>query len=503
VQLIGTGAEAYQSVQGATEQNLTAGAVTEDLRAFCSALQYRRIAPTGQFSQDGKLTALVNKCNTVCDSLLKRLESARIPQDARFRGLRAVGKAIRSAMDGDKLRDMQKQLQNIRSEISLRMLGILGDEQSSVSTALRQMATANENMHMDLMHTLHTMQQDLRNALKAPQDEMLRHSADTESDSILTTLERLLRAVSDEGKLVRTSQTILSSLRYNEMPFRHSQIPRKYGTTFAWIFEPRVTPFCKWLKHQNGIFWVGGKAGSGKSTLMKFICDEPKTKQILLNWAVDTRLLVASYFFWNAGYPMQRSQEGLLQSLLYEIMRQAPDLIPLACPRRWRDTNAIGDKWTLEELVQTLDAAVVEAGSSTMFCFFVDGLDEFDGDHYELVKFFAGLTSLPNVKMCVSSRPWNVFTKAYGQSNLSLAVQDLTKIDMDRYITGMLEHDDRFVELAERDKRAWDLVRDIRDRADGVFLWVFLVVRSLLRGLTVDDEHNPLCMGIATPYSRL
>ena len=52
----------------------------------------------------------------------------------------------------------------------------------------------------------------------------------------------------------------------------------------------------------------------------------------------------------------------------------------------------------------------------------------------------------------------------------------------------MLEQDARFARLAALDPGAQDLVNEIQERAQGVFLWVFLVVRSLLRGLTEEDD---------------
>lgn len=40
-----------------------------------------------------------------------------------------------------------------------------------------------------------------------------------------------------------------------------------------------------WLSSGNGIFHIAGKLGSGKSTLMKFLCDHPQTKVALQKWA--------------------------------------------------------------------------------------------------------------------------------------------------------------------------------------------------------------------------
>lgn len=44
-------------------------------------------------------------------------------------------------------------------------------------------------------------------------------------------------------------------------------------------------PFLHWLSSGNGIFHISGKLGSGKSTLMKFLCGHPRTTAELQRWA--------------------------------------------------------------------------------------------------------------------------------------------------------------------------------------------------------------------------
>jgi hypothetical protein len=64
---------------------------------------------------------------------------------------------------------------------------------------------------------------------------------------------------------------------------------------------------------------------------MKYICDHERTLGALRTWAGPEKLVTANYFFWNAGLPMQKSQKGLLQSLLYQVLRSCPDLIQKIC----------------------------------------------------------------------------------------------------------------------------------------------------------------------------
>ena len=59
--------------------------------------------------------------------------------------------------------------------------------------------------------------------------------------------------------------------------------------------------FVDWLEHGECIFWVNGKAGSSKSTLMKHIIAHPMTKEWLGIWTGDSELLMPYFFFWKHG----------------------------------------------------------------------------------------------------------------------------------------------------------------------------------------------------------
>ena len=38
-------------------------------------------------------------------------------------------------------------------------------------------------------------------------------------------------------------------------------------------------------------------------------------------------------------------------------------------------------------------------------CFFIDGLDEYDGDHVELIRLLQDFSQPNNIKICASNRP--------------------------------------------------------------------------------------------------
>jgi hypothetical protein len=67
---------------------------------------------------------------------------------------------------------------------------------------------------------------------------------------------------------------------------------------------------------------------------MKFVYENQRTTQGLEKWAGTAKLYTASYYFWNQGTEMQKSGIGLFQSLLYQILKSAPDLITSVCQDR-------------------------------------------------------------------------------------------------------------------------------------------------------------------------
>ena len=92
-------------------------------------------------------------------------------------------------------------------------------------------------------------------------------------------------------------QRILNRLSFSDMYGRFEAVDTAHYKTFEWIFEDVVTveesgpdhvareSFVRWLSSGTGIFHIAGKLGSGKSTLMKFLCDHDRTKAELQKWA--------------------------------------------------------------------------------------------------------------------------------------------------------------------------------------------------------------------------
>lgn len=133
----------------------------------------------------------------------------------------------------------------------------------------------------------------------------------------------------------------LNFLGFRQILHQEDEVEAEHKHTFQWIFdnpqekgtEQSWDNFGDWLQRGKGCYWINGKAGSGKSTLMKYISMESATASYLAAWAGPRRLCIASYHFWKSGTTTQKSQAGLFRSLLYSILSKHRDLIPICFPR--------------------------------------------------------------------------------------------------------------------------------------------------------------------------
>lgn len=218
---------------------------------------------------------------------------------------------------------------------------------------------------------------------------------------------------------------------------------------------------------------------------MKFISEHEKTKEALELWAHPAKPFCPAFYFWNQGFEMQKSQAGLFQSIVYQILRSVPAIIPLVCPERLHH-----ERWEVEDLRGTLREILKlpQSSLSVRFCFFIDGLDEYNGDEEDLINVLSFFGDTPNIKLCVSSRPRPFLDKIYQHRRQTLVIHDFTKEDMRTHIRQGLEMNERFRGLQQAFPRECnDLVTQITDRAQGVWLWVYLVTHDLVHAVNRSE----------------
>ncbi|OBT87619.1 hypothetical protein VE02_02732 [Pseudogymnoascus sp. 03VT05] len=312
---------------------------------------------------------------------------------------------------------------------------------------------------------------------------------------------------SPEEEEEKIARVLLESLCFPSIGDRYGDIREPYPETFRWIFhDPKERMkdwdnFAKWLGEQrlgenDGLYWIEGKAGSGKSTLMRYIFDNKQTRVLLRKWSREDEPLLVSFFFWRSSkIEDQASHEGLQRSLLYDILGKKKYLIKDVCQDAWQMIESSKDPnfkprqnwWNFERIHKAFNnLCKVDLGK---VCLFIDGLDECTGNDRETIKILRSIIQKSaDIKICVSSRPEIVFMDQFN-NNPKLRLQALTSDGIKLYVSGILHSDEKMKALYHDEKaEALKLEEEIVSAADGVFLWVELVLKSLITGLgNLDD----------------
>jgi hypothetical protein len=296
------------------------------------------------------------------------------------------------------------------------------------------------------------------------------------------------------------------------------RVPAEAGT-FEWILDEFEGPLLKmdiksreacsdakarflgWLRNDNGVFHISGKAGSGKSTLMKLLLNHDETKEVLKDWAGDKKLIFASFFFWKSSQDHdQCSLEGLYRSILFETLLQCPDLTREVFKKaystfmRKKSTDSMdkllfrpGDfEKAFEILVSTSPPS-----SDYRICLFIDGLDEYIGDdinsleHQKLADNLNKWASHENIKILASSRPDRAFEETFSE-DLRIRLHKLTTQDIAIIGYAMFEKHKSFKNNAEVRLYYKELVERVVDLSQGVILWARMAICTLLNAIGRD-----------------
>ncbi|KAK6955772.1 hypothetical protein Daesc_003416 [Daldinia eschscholtzii] len=316
--------------------------------------------------------------------------------------------------------------------------------------------------------------------------------------------------ISDASLTAESNESVISLLESQPEPWRSSsamfntkKIPESARQV---IFKARDS-FITWLESGSGVFHVSGKPGSGKSTLMKYLVQHPKTKDHLGIWANGKNLVVGRFFFWKPGSDLQKNVKGLIRGLLHCVLSQCPELIQLVFPEQWESSKQRENihiehhesRLAFERLIEN------QPYKQNKFVFFIDGLDEFEGHHADLARQIIKWThGIQSVKFCISSREWPVFQDIF-KDCLRIRLHELTRSDIRRFVGDRL-CEMNFNLLMSKDGNMNDdndessssiyeitrLKEDIVEGSDGVFLWVSLVLRHIENGIANGDRIQDL-----------
>ncbi|KAK5956129.1 hypothetical protein OHC33_002702 [Knufia fluminis] len=181
---------------------------------------------------------------------------------------------------------------------------------------------------------------------------------------------------------------LIKSLYFEGMQTRKRHISGRAGSPkyIEWVWD---TSFKTWLEGPGSFYWITGLPGSGKSTLMRHICES-------------------------------------------------------------RHQTLFGDTFEHHSLQSCMDA-ICEAltPSSERVCAFVDGLDEFEGEASHLLDVIHSLEDRAGIKICLASRPYPIFKKDLSRFP-HLAMQDHNEESIRLYAASKMDASRLQASLPER-----------------------------------------------------
>ncbi|KAI1420431.1 hypothetical protein F5Y12DRAFT_773072 [Xylaria sp. FL1777] len=453
------------------------------------------------------LGSLAARCKQDCDHLLAIVNRLKTSSVTGPRWWASFIVALKEVAKAKEVKELQERIEGYQSQMVLHLCAISNQAVDEVALQVHELCSMAKKAQVQRREQLESLENELhqlRAQIANLSNQNGKTSLSRDEIDMLTTRVSMLSVT---GKTYAKEHSVLADLDYDRRRARHAKIHHAHQSTFNWVFDNASQrsragkEILAWLEHGNGTFWVSGKPGAGKSTFMKFVADHPNTGEALRHWAFPDHAILACHYFDLGGTPIQRSLEGLLRSLLYHILRQAPGLISTVLPERWREvtqdqsnSSKIENSWTLTELQDGM-SKITEEVTRTLkvkICFFIDGLDEFSGDHIIICRILKDLCKSSKVKIFFSSRPWNVFEENFGAQEEKLCIHNLTKQDIRNYVESQLHGHPRWSIMVSEAESAVLLVTEVTERAHGVFLWVYLAARLLQEGMTNYDTIDEL-----------
>lgn len=255
----------------------------------------------------------------------------------------------------------------------------------------------------------------------------------------------------------------------------------------------------------ENIYWITGKPGSGKSTLMKFMVEDSRMQSLLKQVFPARMSIIASHFIWAAGTSVQKSLRGILSSLLFQILSRDNEALNRLASQFLNNPQRMSlNDWSEQQLTEALQT--VCSNPRNAVCVFIDGLDEIEPrDTYKILNVIDDLSALPYTKCIVSSRPEEVFSHYFTRRGARyLSMQDFTESDIRRYAMEELS------QSIDDSERLREVVKVLCHRAEGVFLWVALAVKGQRLGAVYKDSPELLArrleklpMGLSELYSDM
>ncbi|KAN0141468.1 hypothetical protein V8E53_000713 [Lactarius tabidus] len=253
----------------------------------------------------------------------------------------------------------------------------------------------------------------------------------------------------------------------------------------TWFFEASI--FKRWMS-DGSLLWVHGKPGSGKSVLCASIIQHIMT---LRNAGTAT----LGYFYFDFRGERKQNVRNAVTSLLIQLSAHS-GLCSDIVHRFYSEHGKGTQQPSIRSLVACLKEMTTVTAQQQPVFIFMDALDECPDDGLptpreevlELVKDLVSMHAhLLNLHICVTSRPEidiRTMLKPLAVHSISLHDETGQKTLISNYVRSVVSSDARLRFRRDKDKKL--VVKELSDRADGMFQWAFCQL-EMLRNVAEPD----------------
>ncbi|KAK4070256.1 hypothetical protein Trihar35433_4723 [Trichoderma harzianum] len=247
--------------------------------------------------------------------------------------------------------------------------------------------------------------------------------------------------------------------------------------SFDWILDHER--FKKWRHtEESSVLWIKGDPGKGKTMLLCGIIEDLKRIP-----GTNSNL---GYFFCQATDSRINSASSVVAGLIFSIIKQNPMLFEPVCEQHKDKLNQLDGPNAWAILGDIFEAVTQVEGISDLICV-VDALDECEHDCKLLLRLIIKTSS--RVKWLLSSRNVKDIERELRviepARRLSLELKENAENvsqSVDVYINNSIPG----IEALEDDEELQiKTITTLKDKANGTFLWVALVIEQLR-----DTDHR-------------
>lgn len=300
-QIVGQTHEFLQSSTDALPSNESLAALAEDNKDLADAIS--SIIGTQQplTRYEAAARDAATHCSGEAAELLSELDTLKVKKRSSklITGMRAVGQSLRTATKRNSLVNRQKNLQAREAQLGTALLQLIFHNQGAKFDELKLWMQSRDVLDGNRLLSL---KDEVKQTVEAQQNQLQDNSRLIQDGfaHLEARYDKLDLALNQEDYEWK-ARLIVESLRFADMDYRRKVIPDSHRKTFEWSFDKNVSQLQSWLEHGDGIFWICGKAGSGKSTFMKFLCNDRRTRKALRTWSSASTLIFVEHYFWYAG----------------------------------------------------------------------------------------------------------------------------------------------------------------------------------------------------------